>query len=199
MIELGTATEAEMVSAFLQAEIDSAGRFAPSLNNALAYYGAPASIVRNPDLASQAENLIRSGVLGLYRGYPDKLLFTGFPPDVTWTRVRIDSADFARLYCADDHDKLTRLSVPDRLILSAARNYSAGHPAAADFPHIGAIVADLRTGKCFAPLIPVEYPNSWLVLIEGHSRAIARAIAKMTDDVDLLLGRAMSFDTWYFR
>ena len=83
---VATATEDDMVAAFLRAELDSP-RFSASLEAALADAGLDHAIVRRPDTGDPAANAARRRVLAAYRGYPDREVFTGLPAGTVWRRV----------------------------------------------------------------------------------------------------------------
>ncbi len=198
MIEVAPATEAEMIAAFLRAEIPSS-RYGKDILALLQRFGAPRRIVDEPNVNDSAENDLRRTVLAGYRGYPRALLFTGFPADVTWRRVRLEPDDFQQMRYARVSDSLIPLSSPSRLVTDGARNFSAGVPAAAKMAHIAAIVADIKQGATYDPLIAVQDRNGALVLVEGHSRATAYVIAGTTGTgIEALAGTAATFERWHF-
>jgi hypothetical protein len=198
MIELTPATEAEMIAAFLRAEIGSC-RYGKAILALLQQFGAPRRVIDEPNVNDQAENELRRAVLAAYRGYPGALLFTGFPADTTWRRVRLEPDDFQRMRYARVPESLIPLSGPSRLVTDGARNFSAGVPAAAKMPQIAAIVADIKQGATYDPLIAVQDRDGSLVLIEGHSRATAYVITGSTGTgIEALAGTAATFEGWYF-
>src|SRR5437588_4675892 len=95
MIEIGPATENEMVLAFVQAEIDSA-RFGPIYTGILSNSGINReSLIDRADLNSAKDNWMRKELLKRVRGYGnDSLLFRGFPNSVQWRRVGLEAADW---------------------------------------------------------------------------------------------------------
>jgi len=97
MIELAPATEADLIAAFLVAEINASREWGPMIRNFLQAQGIPRRIIDVPDTNNQAESNFRREMLAQYRGCPDRLLFTGFPVGVTWRRVRLEPEDFQRM------------------------------------------------------------------------------------------------------
>jgi hypothetical protein len=102
MRDLSPATEDAVVLAFLQAEIDSA-RFGPLYATLLSNSGLErGSIVDRPNLQSDRENRIRRELLTAVRGYGNRtLLFKGFPQNVTWRKVAIETEDADKLKYAN--------------------------------------------------------------------------------------------------
>jgi len=197
MIELGASSEAEMIAAFLRAEARSAARFGPALEFARRLIGAPSEVVDNPDTGDEAENAARLEIFRRYRGYPEHLLFRGFPA-VTWHRVQLEPGDFQRMRYAKEETTLVPLSGPSRLVTEGARNFQAGVPAAAPMIHIAAIVEAVKRGERFPELIAAQDTDGSLVLIEGHSRATGYVIAGRTDGIEAIVARAGSFAGWAF-
>jgi hypothetical protein len=101
MIELGPATEDEMVLAFLGAEVESS-RFRGHYQNCfdqLEKFGIDQKLLLdNADLQSVQQNSIRKNILRTARGYGDgQLLFRNFPTDATWRRVALERTDLGKL------------------------------------------------------------------------------------------------------
>ncbi len=198
MIEVAPATEAEMIAAFLRAEIGSS-RYGRDILALLQRFSAPRRVIDQPNVNDQAENELRRAVLAGYRGYPGEHLFTGFPADIAWRRVRLERDDFQRMRYARVSGSLIPLSGPSRLVTDGARNFSAGVPAAAKMAHIAAIVADIKQGATYDPVIAVQDRDGSLVPIEGHSRATAYVIAGATGTgIEALAGTAATFEGWHF-
>jgi hypothetical protein len=92
MIELGGTTEVEMIVAFLKAEIDSDRQ--QLIVHSLNCRGRDRNLIDNPNLLDEMENADRKSVL-CYRGYEKReWLFSGFPLDAVWRRVRLEPRDF---------------------------------------------------------------------------------------------------------
>ena len=91
MIEFGPASEDAVVLAFLRAEIDSP-KWGPSYSDLLRRLHLDRDpVIDAADLEDAGGCETRKAVLGAVRGYGcNDALFTGFPPDTTWRRVRIE-------------------------------------------------------------------------------------------------------------
>jgi hypothetical protein len=194
MIERGSATEDDVIAAFLQAEID-ASRYSEVVEGALEGMGWNRSLIDTPNLTNREENAARRDILAFYRGYPDNLLFRSFPPDVTWRRVELEPADFPAIRYAN-HPVLLKLSAGSRRIADGARIFAenpADHP---DMAQIPAARAAFCSGRRFAPLILVQANWDAPVLIEGHTRATIYVMERFADPVDAFVGSSPSMSRW---
>src|ERR1700682_6629048 len=97
MIELGSARESEIVLAFLKAEINST--YGQSIRQYCQMFGVTTQeLIDRADLDSDYYNAVRAAVLDCYRGYLRRtLLFAGFPKNVTWRRVELETTDLSCL------------------------------------------------------------------------------------------------------
>ena len=111
MIELGAASEDEVVLAFLRAEIDSP-KWGPLYLRLLRdLHLDRGSLIDVADVADVRAGSIRKDILGAARGYGrDVALFTGFPPNTTWRRVQVEPSDFRRLKCISRDDRWSELT-----------------------------------------------------------------------------------------
>ena len=197
LIEVGSATADEMVAAFLRAEIGSS-RYSARINLCLEQLGWHRRLVDLSDTTSASENEARRAILQGYRGYPDQALFAGFPRDAVWRRVMLEPSDLANLRYANDsrgNQLLMRLSGGTRRVRDGARNFTNG-PYSEETAHIGQVVAALRSGQTFAPLIAVQSDDASLVLMEGHSRATAYVIERHAENVEALVASAPNMVRW---
>jgi hypothetical protein len=200
MIELGPATENEMVLAFLQAEIDSPrfGLAYPTFFDQVNRFGITRqTLLENADLNSQRDNALRTQLLGVLRGYRrNSLLFAGFPDDVRWRRVGLQSDDWEKVRYARERSWID-LSGGTRRVLDGANHIDIsqiGNPN----DHIRAIASDLRNGKRYPPLIGVENDEGEIILAEGHCRATACAITRPRHGIECIVGKSPSFGNWRY-
>ncbi len=156
------------------------------------------SIIDNPDRNSRQANQIRRELLRLIRGYgAGQFLFAGFPIDVTWRRVALEQEDLPKL-------KYTKcppwveLSRGTRLVIEGATNIGSDTPAEDAAVNIRAVADDLKRGKQYAELIGVDGQNGEIILMEGHTRATAYAVAQLPDRIDCLVGSSPSMVRWAF-
>jgi hypothetical protein len=86
---LRSASEDEMVAAFLRAEADNMGRYQAAIQERLGSDGEPLDIVRRPDLTDPRQNAYRRRLLGETRGFGrGDGVFVGSAPWVDWHRAR---------------------------------------------------------------------------------------------------------------
>ncbi len=198
MVELGPATQDEMILAFLRAEIDSS-RYREFITQNLARTGFEERLIDSPNLADERENNARERLL-CYRGWPNTYLFQGFPRDVTWRRVLLEARDFEAIrYIDDTHigGHWVNLSDGTRLVTVGARNLRQ-RPASQDTQQISAIAEQIRTGRRFPELIAVQANDASLILLEGHSRATAYVMEEFFDGVEALVVSSPSMPDWSF-
>jgi hypothetical protein len=174
MLELGVASEDDVVLAFLRAEIDSPkwGPFYLRLLRDL--HLDRGSLIDVADLADMRAGSIRKDILGAVRGYGrNDALFTGFPRGTTWRRVQVEPSDFHRLKCISNDEQWFNLTAGTRLIQGAARNLDA-YPELA--VRVRGAIKRIEQGLPVAELIMVENHSGDLILVEGHTRATAYAV-----------------------
>ena len=200
MIELGPATENDMVLEFLRAEVDSP-RFGLAYSGLFdqlrAHMITKHSLLVVADLNSSRDNDLRAQILGAVRGYRRNcLLFDGFPDDVTWRRVELQSSDWVRVNYANEPTWVA-LSGGTRRVADGANNIdliSAGNANG----HIRSLAAELRKGKRYPSLIGVENDKGEIVLAEGHCRATACALVEPTGASACLIGRSPGIRKWRY-
>jgi hypothetical protein len=174
MIELGAASEDEVVLAFLRAEIDSPKWGQGYLRVLRELHLDRVSLIDAADLADACAGGTRKVVLGAVRGYGrNGALFTGFPQDTTWRRVQVEPSDFHRLKCISNDERWFKLTVGTRLIREAARNLNA-YPELA--VRVRGAIRKIEQHLAIAELIMVENNSGDLILVEGHTRATAYAV-----------------------
>jgi hypothetical protein len=174
MLELGAASEDEVVLAFLRAEIDSPHWGPLYLRVMSECHLDRGSLIDAADLTDAHACGIRRVILGAVRGYGrDALLFTGFPRDTAWRRVRVEPSDLHLLKCISRDEHWSRLTAGTRLIREAAHNLSA-HPQLA--ARVLDVIQRIEQGLSAAELIIVEAGSGDLILVEGHTRAMAYAV-----------------------
>lgn len=195
MIELGASNEHQMIADFLLAEIRST-RFAQFLEPHLAASPHWRILVERPNVDDVNENAVRRNLLA-YRGYPDAALFTGFPANPTWHKVRLEWSDFERMRYARE-GRLVALAGASRRLLDGAKNFIAGGPAAAAMAQIQGIADAIDGGATFPALIAAQDADGSLILIEGHSRATAYVMKSATADKVAIVARAPSFAAWRY-
>ncbi len=198
MIELGNATENEMVLAFLRAEADSP-RFGWQVVPGIEQLGfSRTRLLDSPDLNNPQENAARRLVLRNYRGFGgNSALFRGFPAQVSWRRVAIEPVDHKSLWVAN-YGPLVCQTQRTRSISRLAARITAGEIICEIAENVRGIQGELIGGKKFPELIGVEGPEDNLILIEGHSRATAYVGLQWPKNVEMILGRSAFLYQWQF-
>jgi hypothetical protein len=174
MIELGPATQDQMVLAFLRAEIDSprfGEKYKKCFDHLQAFQITRQALIDNANLDSARDNAQRIEILKAVRGYRgNNFLFTRFPNDVRWSRVGLEPADWIRVKYAN-YRTWIELSGGTRLIADGAKNINSVIAEEETNENVKAVVAELGRGKRYPELIGVRNHNDEIVLIEGHTRA----------------------------
>lgn len=169
------ADEAEVVLAFLRGEVTSR-RFGDAARRALEEAGG-LELVRNPDLASEAENRARVQALSAARGWPDAELFEGFPAEVEWYHGVLSPGDLERVRFID-YSYWNELSGGSRRPIDVLPTLRSGR-LPRWLTELGTswcfeFAAELATTRVVEDLIvmaPLDL--SGLVLLEGHARLTA--------------------------
>jgi hypothetical protein len=201
MIDVGPSTEHEMVLAFIRAELDSA-RFGAHYQSCFAQLKERGvdrqMLVDAPSLLSAQQNAIRKEILKAVRGYgAGQFLFAGFPIDVTWRRVALGQADLPKLKYAKC-PPWVELSGGTRFVIEGAKHIGSDTPAEDAAVNIRAVAEDLKRGKRYAELIGVDGQSGDIILMEGHTRATAYAVAQLPDRIDCLVGSSPLMNRWAF-
>jgi hypothetical protein len=202
VIEIGPASENEMVLAFLRAEVDSprfGQYYKPCLNQLREMAGsAPQSLIDDADLGSSRDNALRIELLKAIRGYrANQRLFIGFPDDAQWRRVGLEPSDWYKVKYAK-HPTWVALSGGTRIVADGAKNLGSVDAPEDSERNIKAVEAQLRRGKRYAELIGAAGPAGEIILVEGHTRATAYALAQLPDLAECILGSSPTMSSWAF-
>lgn len=198
MREIGTATEEEVVLAFLKAEIDSP-RFGPTyvqiLRNSQLDRG---SLIDDPDLSNANDNRLRVELLSSVRGYrKGTFLFRGFPRDVHWRRAELLPEHVRELKYAN-FPTWTHLSKGSRLVADGSANIDTVQTDENAEANIKAVAAAILAGQRYPELIAVEDVDKSLILVEGHTRATAYVLVGFEEPVSCFVGSSPSMHLWAF-
>ena len=193
-----TASEGEVVAAFLRAELDSA-RWGERLLAFLRQDGVDPAVVSNPDLGDPQELAYREALLDRHRGWLRRDgLFDGLPEHVDWSRAALKPAEVLAIRYIN-WDWWLELSGGTRQPLDAAgrirRNAIRDVTAEWHEP----IAARLKSPEPQPELIAVALPNDpRLVMVEGHLRLTAYALYPeyLPDELEIFLGTAEQMDRW---
>ncbi|MEZ5278630.1 MAG: hypothetical protein R3F07_19775 [Opitutaceae bacterium] len=191
--------ESEMVALFLRSELKSE-RWSNAILKVLGRLSLPTALITEADTTDTAANAQRARILGVFRGYREnRELFRAYPDGVVWHRVVLDGDDFQRLMYID-YSYWNELTGGSRRPLDAVPTILSGREVfgVSNQPAIdGARL--IRSGTAFEPIILVASdPESDLVILEGHGRATAYALAGRDayQRIPALLGLAPGFASW---
>jgi hypothetical protein len=170
-----SASESEVVLAFLRGEIDS-DRFGNDVRHALIDAGG-VQLVRSPDLDSEEENRARERALAAARGWRSTELFEGFPEKVDWYYGVLQPGDLSRVRFID-YSYWNELSGGSRRPVDVLPTLRSGR--------LPTWLTELGTDWCFDfaarlakagavdDLIVMATPDlGELVCLEGHARLSA--------------------------
>jgi hypothetical protein len=154
---------------------------------------ATATMIMGTDAADSQQNGVRRALLGGYRGYgQDAFLFRGFPHDVRWRRVVLETGDLQALLYAKEPGWIA-FSDGTRRVSVGAENAGANSMGEG----VMAVAKAIREGAHFPELIVAEAAEGPLVLVEGHTRATAHVLAG-SEVVQAIIGSSTQMARWEF-
>ncbi len=166
---IGESSENEMISLFLQTEVKSA-RYSDTIFRIMSDFEVHESIVLDPDISSDEENIMRKNILSRFRGYgEDREIFDGFPKDVHWTWVYLTTSDLEKVKYIN-YSYWIELSGGSRSVKDAVCNIRNG-------VEIFGVKNDgflagaryISEGNSFPPMILVSDHEN-IIVLEGHFR-----------------------------
>jgi hypothetical protein len=193
----------EVVAVWLAAEVDSP-RFGPTVRRLLARDGCPPALLSKPDLADRQANGYRLGLLREYRGFDEQdgsidSYLAGVPVRrLAWWRVRIGPAEVARMQFIN-WDYWVSVTGGTRLAMTLATAKLA-EPGGHDAYHASLLDAFLSQRPILEVVLVDSGPNTRLVVLEGHQRATAMAMAgDGLPALTAILGRGTAIaDQWFY-
>jgi len=193
---LSDSNEAEVIAAFLWAEIDSP-RWGATIRTLLDRHEQPVSVVRTPDLRNSWQNFYRRQLLAEFRGWSDRLLFTGFPQDVVWSRIGLSRNDLDAIKYID-YSYWVEISGGTRRPRDVARRITAG--LAEGHRHLyDAVAEQIRHGVALPEMILVaDRVDGQLVVLEGHARLTGYVLAgeHAPESIAAFLGLSPNLPQW---
>jgi hypothetical protein len=194
---LHVVTEAEVVAAFLRAELGSPR------------YGAPirelmtsdATLVTEPRLDDERENAERAELLDRHRSWLRREgLFDGLPREIEWFVASTPRPELLEILYID-WGWWVEITGGTRRPLDAARRIRAGRVPGSDIgEEEGVALALAPPGRVPAPrLIALAPPDlRRVVLLEGHARLTSYALfpEHVPDRVEILLGLSERIADW---
>lgn len=169
-----------MLLEFLRGELGSP-RFSADLRAALTVCHAEEELITRGDLLDPEENALRRQVMGAFRGYGrDEELFHNFPKEITWNYAVLEAEDLPRIRYID-YSYWNEISRGSSSPLDAVATIRAGIRIF-DVPNDGVLATEqyLRRGGKLPPVILLTSGRGRLVIVEGHHRMTAYALAPET-------------------
>lgn len=186
-----------MVLAFVAAEIESP-KWGPRYSLHLETSRRTRHELLDHPKFNPVDNEDRADLLKAVRGYGNNDgLFTGFPTDVVWRRADLTPADLAVLRYAKC-DPWTTLAPRTLKLVDGAANLDRIETRDDYRSKVHEVLAGIRRGDVFQPLILAETNAHDLILIEGHTRATAYALEGTMHPVQALIGASPTWSTWPF-
>jgi hypothetical protein len=202
--DLGSATEDQVILAWLQAVIESPDFQAYIVGNPPnpANLSAALKAARQPDLRDAAQNELRRQIITAVSGFGQGTgSFQGLGGDITWRRVRLTPEDVGELLYARDEGAWQMLSPVTRKVAEGATN--VGHVFTGDGTNM--VVLSLASGLCHSEkkvpeIIALRRPDGRLVILEGHARATAIALEahRFPHGVQAYVGEGPSVTGWAY-
>jgi hypothetical protein len=205
MDDLGSATENQVILAWLQAEIESV-----SFQQYLA--GEPPNPVflaqalraaRSPNLRDADQNELRRKIVVKTHGFGLGIKsFEGLANDIQWRRARVTSHEVGEMLYASGHPAWTALAPVTRKVAEGASN--VGHVFSGDQTNMLVLALALRIADSNPPpalpeIICLRRPDSQLVIMEGHTRATAIMLeAHHMLQVTVFVGASPSVANWVY-
>ena len=182
--------ENEMISEFLKMEIAPFGRHRDDLLTVLAEMELDEAIILNGDLSSEHENALRKELFKRFRGYPNDMLFIGFPTKIDWHWAVFGKDDKPNILYIE-FDYWNELSNKTGSPFEVGKIILAGieiHDVSNEMFINGA--RWLKDGNKFPPLIFLTDENkTHFVILEGHARMTAYGLVpELFNDLSVLLG-----------
>jgi|GEM_PF-304949 len=190
----------EMVSVFLQAEINSP-RWGKTINQYLATLKLDKSIITSPNLTNNTDNESRAKILGLHRGYCQKNgLFDDLEKIIAWKKVILVPSDFKKIKYID-YDYWNLLSDNTRLVRRGVSNIKKGKTIFDQSNDQFWQLSDkIKQGYQFPTIILKSPLPGQLVLLEGHVRLTSYLLAfQKPKPIEVIIGFYKIFTVYILR
>jgi hypothetical protein len=205
MDDLGSATENQVILAWLQAEIESVSfqqYLAGEPPNAV-YLASALRAARSPNLRDADQNELRRKIFMKTHGFGLGIKsFEGLANDVQWRRARVTSHEVGEMLYASGHPAWTTLAPVTRKVAEGAAN--VGHVFTGDLTNMLVLALALRIADSHPmPVLPeiicLRRPDGDLVIMEGHTRATAIMLeAHRIPQVVIYVGSSPSVASWAY-
>ncbi len=204
MEDLGSASEDQVMLAWLQAEIESLDfqEYIVGDPPNPAYLSMALKAARSPNLRDAEQNDLRRRIITRTHGFGQGTgSFQGLDNDLKWRRVRLTTAEVGELLYARQTGAWMILAPVTRKVAEGATN--VGHIFTGDQTNM--VVLSLASGICHSEkkipeVIALKAPDGWLVILEGHARATAIVLEahRFPHGVEAYVGESPSVAHWEF-
>ena len=202
MEDLGTATEDQVILAWLQAVIESPEFQAYVVGNPPnpSNLSAALKAARSPDLHDATQNDLRRQIITSTYGFGTGTgSFQGLGNDLEWKRFRLSRDEVGDLLYARQGAAWPVLAPATRKVAEGASNI--GHVFTGDSTNM--VVLSLASGLCHSDkkvpeIIALRRPDGRMVILEGHARATAIVLEahRFANGVHAYVGEGPSVANW---
>lgn len=205
MDDLGSATENQVILAWLQAEIESVvfQQYLAGEPPNPVYLAQALRAARSPNLRDPDQNELRRKIIVKTHGFGLGIKsFEGLANDIQWRRARVTSHEVGEMLYASGHPAWTNLAPVTRKVAEGASN--VGHVFSGDQTNMLVLalalrIADSNPAPALPEVICLRRPDSQLVIMEGHTRATAIMLeAHRIPQVNVYVGASPSVASWAY-
>jgi hypothetical protein len=204
MDELGSASDDQVILAWLQAEIESLDfqQYLVGDPPNPSYLALALKSARSPNLRDAEQNELRRRIISKTHGFGEGTgSFEGLANDIQWRRVRLTTDEVAEMLYANRAGAWPTLAPVTRKVAEGATN--AGHVFTGDQTNM--VVLSLASGICHSDkkvpeIIALRRPDNRLVILEGHARATAIVLEahRFGHGVQAFVGESPSVASWVY-
>jgi hypothetical protein len=204
MDELGSASDDQVILAWLQAEIESLDfqQYLVGDPPNPSYLALALKSARSPNLRDAEQNELRRRIISKTHGFGEGTgSFEGLANDIQWRRVRLTTDEVAEMLYANRAGAWPTLAPVTRKVAEGATN--AGHVFTGDQTNM--VVLSLASGICHSDkkvpeIIALRRPDNRLVILEGHARATAIVLEahRFAHGVQAFVGESPSVASWVY-
>jgi hypothetical protein len=204
MDELGSASDDQVILAWLQAEIESLDfqQYLVGDPPNPSYLALALKAARSPNLRDAEQNELRRRIISKTHGFGEGTgSFEGLANDIQWRRVRLTTDEVAEMLYANRAGAWPTLAPVTRKVAEGATN--AGHVFTGDQTNM--VVLSLASGICHSDkkvpeIIALRRPDNRLVILEGHARATAIVLEahRFAHGVQAFVGESPSVASWVY-
>jgi hypothetical protein len=202
--DAGSASEDQVILAWLQAEIESPGFQQYLIGDPPnpANLSLALKLARSPNLRDDEQNRMRRQIVANTHGFGMGVgQFQGLANDIKWRRFKMAPGEVGEMLYASRSGAWTILAPVSRKVAEGATN--VGHIFTGDATNM--VVLSLAYGinhsdKKVPEIIALRRPDGHLVILEGHARATAIVLeaTRFKHGVDAFVGESPSVASWAY-